>query len=350
MDARLVRITGRGAAENPPNRFEHIEYVRDEDSEDEISIQTQLLKDSSRSIIAYNDSPDVGFDASINPYRGCEHGCIYCYARPTHEFLGLSSGLDFETKIFVKEEAPALLRKELASPKWRPQTLAISGVTDAYQPVERKLRLTRRCLEVLLECRNPAIIVTKNHLVTRDIDLLREMARHNTIGVFISVTSLDPQLARVMEPRASTPSMRLEAIRTLSEAEVPVGVMVAPVVPGLTDHEIISIVSEAAKAGARSANYVLLRLPYANKELFDSWLTRNFPDRRNKVLSHIRDTRGGNLNEYQFGERMRGKGPFAEQIAGMFRLACRKAGIANERLSLTTDHFKRPGEQLGLFE
>jgi DNA repair photolyase len=346
-----VQITGRGTSHNPPNRFDQLSYVRDEDAGDEeTSIRTQLLRDSSRSIIAYNDSPDVGFDASINPYRGCEHGCIYCYARPFHEYLGLSAGLDFETKILVKENAPELLRQELASPRWKPQVLAISGVTDGYQPIERKLGLTRRCLEVLVEFRNPVIIVTKNHLVTRDVDLLAELAQFNAAMVCISVTSLDPALARVMEPRASTPANRLEAIRTLSNAGVPVRVLVAPVVPALTDHELPSIIEEAARAGARFAGYVMVRLPHGVSGLFQHWLDVNFPDRKEKVLNKLRSLRGGKLNDPNFTTRMRGEGLFAEQVKKMFHLACRRHGLNRESLELSTSDFRRPGgSQLDLF-
>src|SRR2546429_781398 len=255
----------RGAGSNPPNRFEkiHLEPDADWNPEEDPLPRTQFLKDRTSKIIAYNDSPDVGFEASVNPYRGCEHGCIYCYARPFHEYLGFSAGLDFETKIMVKENAPELLRRELASAKWKPRVIALSGVTDCYQPVERKLKLTRRCLQVLAEFRNPAVIVTKNHLVTRDADVLRELARHNAAAVFISVTTLDADLRKVMEPRTSPPVGRLTAIETLSQAGVPAGVLVAPVIPGLTDHEMPSIIAAAVKAGAQFAGYVVLRLPHA---------------------------------------------------------------------------------------
>jgi DNA repair photolyase len=345
-------IHGRGTAENPPNRFEKLVYLRDPDLDDgeQPLSKTQFLRDVSKSLITYNDSPDVGFDASINPYRGCEHGCIYCYARPYHEYLGFSSGLDFETRILVKEDAPDLLRKELASRRWTPKILAISGVTDPYQPIERKLQLTRRCLEVLAEFRNPTIIITKNGLVARDLDQLRELARYDAAAVCVSVTTLDAELARVMEPRTSTPANRLDAIRTLSEAGVPVRVLVAPVIPGLTDHEITSIITSAADAGARYAGYVVVRLPYAVKELFESWLEEHFPDRKKKVLNRIREMRGGKLNDPNFGSRMKGQGVFAEQIKSMFKLACRKAGIEEGGPELSTAAFRRPdGAQLGLF-
>jgi DNA repair photolyase len=344
---------GRGTPENPPNRFERLAYLPILESPDdkEHAVKTQYLKDASRSLVTYNDSPDVGFDASINPYRGCEHGCIYCYARPYHEYLGFSAGLDFETRILVKEDAPELLREELASPKWQPKVVAISGVTDAYQPIERKLQLTRRCLEVLAEFRNPVVIVTKNQLVTRDIDLLKELANFDAAAVCVSVTTLDAELARVMEPRTSTPANRLEAIRTLTEAGVPVRALVAPVIPGLTDHEIPSIIQAASEAGARHAGYVVVRLPHGVKELFERWLEDHFPDRKKKVLNRIRAIRGGKLNDPNFGSRMRGEGVFAEQINSMFELACRRCGIEFGAPKLSTAAFKRPARpQLSLFD
>jgi len=345
-------IKGRGAATNPANRFEQIHLERDADwnPEEDPAPATQFFHDSTRTIIAYNESPDVGFGASINPYRGCEHGCIYCYARPTHEYLGFSAGLDFESKIMVKEHAPELLRAELSSPKWKPQTLAMSGVTDCYQPIERKLRLTRRCLEVLVEFRNPVGIVTKNHLVTRDVALLRELAKVSAAAVFVTVTTLDAGLAAKLEPRASLPSHRLAAIEALHQAGIPVGLMVAPVIPALTDHEMPAILSAGAKAGACCAGYVPLRLPFGLGNLFEDWLTRYFPERKDKVLNRIREIRGGKLNDSNFGSRMRGEGIFAEQIEKMFEIASRKAGIPNQRLDLSTASFRRPtGAQLTLF-
>ncbi len=346
-------LRARGAAENPPNRFEKIALERDPDwsDPDEPAPPTQFFKDHSDTIINYNDSPDVGFEASVNPYRGCEHGCIYCYARPFHEYLGFSSGLDFETKIMVKEDAPELLRRELSSPKWTPRVIALSGVTDCYQPVERKLKLTRRCLEVLAEFRNPVAIVTKNHLVTRDADVLGELARHNAAAVFISVTTLDTELRKIMEPRTSPPAGRLAAVETLSRAGIPVGVLVAPVIPGLTDHEMPSIIAAAVHAGAQFAGHVVLRLPYAVAPLFEQWLTRHFPARKEKVLNRIRAIRGGKLNDPRFGSRMSGEGIFAEQIEAMFAAACRKAGIEGNSLKLFTSAFRQPADrQLHLFD
>ena len=345
-------IRGRGASANPANRFERISYEPDpDDNEDPRSAPaTILLRDQSRSIIAYNDSPDVGFNASVNPYRGCEHGCIYCYARPTHEWLGFSAGLDFESRLVVKEQAPELLRQELSSPKWTPQTLTLSGVTDAYQPVERRLQLTRRCLEVLVEFRNPVAIVTKSQLVLRDTDLLSELTRYQAAAVFLSVTSLDGDLARVLEPRAPQPHARLAAIEGLARAGIPVGVMVAPVIPGLTDHELPAILSAAAQAGACCAGHIVLRLPFGVSSLFVKWLEEHFPDRKEKVLSRVRALRGGKLNDPNFGSRMKGQGILADAIHALFDAGCRKAGISrHDRLHLSTAAFRRQQSQPSLF-
>ena len=345
------KIHGRGAASNPQNRFEKTSYqVSEWDEPEDPSPHTVFLKDETRSIINYNDSPDVGFAASINPYRGCEHGCIYCFARPNHEYLGFSAGLDFETKILVKEDAPQLLRQELLSRNWKPQVIAISGVTDAYQPVERRLKLTRRCLEVLVEFRNPVVIITKNELVTRDIDLLAELAGYDAVLVFVSLTSLDGELARELEPRAPQPARRLAAIESLSEARIPTGVLVAPVIPALTDHEMPAIISAAANAGALVAGYVPLRLPYGVAPLFEEWLTLHRPLRKEKILNHIRSIRGGRLNDPNFGSRMHGSGPYAEQIAELFEMSCRKAGLNSARPALSAAAFRRPGPaQMSLF-
>jgi DNA repair photolyase len=341
-------IHGRGASFNPPNRFDRIHYEPDPDSppEEEVAPTTILLRDTTRTIIATNDSPDVGFDASINPYRGCEHGCAYCYARPYHEYLGFSAGLDFESKILVKEDAPELLRRELSSVKWQPRVLGISGVTDAYQPVERRLRLTRRCLEVLADFRNPVAIVTKNHLVTRDRDLLGELARHSAALVFISITTLDAELCRRMEPRATQPAGRLAAVRELHEAGIPVGVLVAPIVPGLNDHEIPAILQAAAEAGAAFAGYTLLRLPYGLAELFESWLTQNYPERKDKVLGRIRELRGGQLNDARFGSRMRGEGVLATTIGDFFALARTRAGLGRRPPTVSPAAFRRPADPM----
>ncbi len=344
-------LRGRGAAENPPNRFERIACERDADwnEPDDPSPKTQFYRDNSESIIAYNESPDIGFSASINPYRGCEHGCIYCYARPFHEYLGFSAGLDFETKILVKENAPELLRRELMSPQWKPQTIALSGVTDPYQPVERRWKLTRRCLEVLAEFRNPVSLVTKNYLVTRDIDLLAELARYQAAVVFVSVTTLDEELARVMEPRTAMPAARLRAVRELNAAGIPAGVFIAPVIPGLTDHELPALVRAAKEAGAQFAGMVPVRLPGAVAELFIGWLERHFPERKAKVLAQIRAMRGGKLNESRFGQRMRGEGILAKQTAKLFAVTCRQVGLSMRGPELSTAAFRRPaGSQLEL--
>jgi DNA repair photolyase len=348
----LPPVRGRGAAVNPKNRFDAIETVPEppQDSDDISSPQTQFFADSSKSIIAYNDSPDVGFDASVNPYRGCEHGCVYCYARPTHEYLGFSSGLDFETKIMVKEDAPELLRKELSSRSWKPQLVALSGNTDCYQPVEKKKQLTRRCLEVFLEFRNPVVIITKNFLVTRDVDILAELARYDCVGVTISVTTLDHKLSSLLEPRASRPARRLAAIKMLAEAGVPVGYLQAPMIPGLTDSEAPAIGAAAAKAGAMFSGYVALRLPFAVKSLFEDWLEQNYPAKKGKILSRVREIRGGKLNDPNFKSRMRGEGIYAEQMAKLFQLARKKSGITERWPKLTIEHFRRPGiDQLKLF-
>ncbi len=343
-------IHGRGAAGNPVNRFEKLEYERDDDAdpEDEPAHATQFLKDHSRSIIAHNNSPDVGFSASVNPYRGCEHGCIYCYARPTHEFLGMSAGLDFETKILVKEDAPDLLRAELSSPRWKPEVLVLSGVTDCYQPIERKLKLTRRCLEVLCEFRNPTGIITKNRLVTRDIDLLQELAKLNAVSVALSITSLDRNLQRVLEPRTSTPENRLAAIRALADAGIPVSVMTAPIIPGLNDPEIPAILQAAANAGATGAGYVAVRLPYAIKDLFENWLEQHRPLAKEKILNAIRSMRGGKLNDPRFKSRMRGEGVVADRIKTLFEISKKRFGLEGVRRKLSVEAFRRPGEQLRL--
>ena len=342
---------GRGAGGNPPNRYDRIVLERDEDWDprQDSSPRTQFLRDHSSTAITFNKSPDIPFNASINPYRGCEHGCSYCYARPTHEYLGFSAGLDFESRIMVKENAPELLRRELSSPRWKPQELAMSGVTDCYQPVERRLKLTRRCLAVLAEFRNPVSIITKNFLVTRDLDLLRELAAHRAVQVNISINSLDADLARKLEPRASSPRQRLAAVEALARAGVPVGVLVAPVIPALNEPEMPAVLKAAKAAGAGWAFTEVLRLPLTVAPIFEDWLTRVVPEKKDKVLGRIRALRGGKLNDSRFGSRMRGEGIFAEQIAQMFEIARRRAGIPDDAPAMSVADFRRPeGRQLAL--
>ncbi|MGI8436750.1 MAG: PA0069 family radical SAM protein [Chthoniobacterales bacterium] len=345
-------LATRGASANLANRFEklHVELdpVEPTDDDERPRVATQFFRDGARTIIAKNTSPDIGFERSVNPYRGCEHGCAYCYARPTHEYLGFSAGLDFETRIMVKENAPELLEAELASPKWEPQTVMLSGVTDPYQPVERRLRLTRRCLEVLAKFRNPVGIITKNKLVTRDLDVLSELAAHHAVAVNLSVTTLDRKLQRILEPRTSPPQARLDAIAQLRAAKIPVGVMVAPIIPGITDHEMPAILAACGKAGAQFAGYVVLRLPLAVAPLFERWLDEHFPARKEKVLGRIRSLRGGDrLYDATFGKRLKGEGIFAEQIASMFDVARPRASIG-ERIKLSTTSFRPAIEQLRL--
>lgn len=351
MKNKNPSIKGRGSRFNPPARFESVERLPETpEGEDSPCPATRFLTDASRTIITRNNSPDVGFEASINSYRGCEHGCAYCYARPTHEYLGFSSGLDFETKIMVKQNAPELLREELSNPNWKPKILAMSGVTDPYQPVERRLRLTRRCLEVLLEFRNPVMIITKNCGVTRDADLLSQLAEFDAAAVFLSITTLDPKLCSALEPRTSPPEKKIEAVATLSKAGIPTGVMVAPVIPGLTDHEIPAIVQAASEAGARFAGMVPLRLPYAVASLFEAWLEEHLPGQKSKVLNRIRSIRGGKLNDPDFGSRMKGEGAFARQIRDLFEIACKRSGIRGNGPILSTRQFKpSPRPQLVLF-
>ncbi len=345
--------TGRGTGWNPKNRFEKLEYVPDSSDEPDPDdapppVRTQLFRDHTQTILSRNKSPDVGFDVSLNPYRGCEHGCAYCYARPTHEYLGWSSGLDFESRILVKEDAPELLRKALSSKRWKPETLSLSSVTDCYQPIERRLKITRRCLAVLVAFRNPVSVITKNHLITRYADLLGELARRHAAEVNISITTLDPALAKALEPRASPPARRLAAIRELTAAGIPVRVMVAPVIPGLNDHEIPSIIAAAAEAGARDAMYVALRLPWAVADLMQRWLDEHYPGHKAKILERIRDLRGGRLDDPRFGSRMRGQGIYADTMRRLFIVAVRKAGLKRGLPPLSTKSFCAPGGQLPL--
>jgi DNA repair photolyase len=338
-----MNLPKRGATINPTNRFDKMEVSIDEELKlEELNPQTLYLRDGTRTIISYTVSPDIGFGASINPYRGCEHGCSYCYARPYHEYLGFSAGVDFETRIMVKASAPELLRNELSSPKWRPQPLAMSGVTDCYQPIERKLQISRRCLEVLAEFRNPVTILTKNYLVTRDADILRELASVEAAYVNLSITTLDSALARRLEPRASLPRHRLEAIERLSSEGIPVGVMVAPVIPGLNDHEIPAILRAARQAGAGRAGYSLLRLPHGVKEIFSAWLGEHLPEARAKILGRIRGVREGNLNDSRFGTRMRGEGAEAESIRRLFELCVSRERFNTVATQLSTAAFRNP--------
>ncbi|MGI8820560.1 MAG: PA0069 family radical SAM protein [Chthoniobacterales bacterium] len=346
---------GRGASGNPANRFEALHVQLDpvepsQEGEDERPpLRTQFFRDLTKTIIARNNSPDVGFETSVNPYRGCEHGCAYCFARPTHEYLGFSAGLDFESKIMVKENAATLLEAELTSPKWKPQVVAMSGVTDPYQPAEKRLQITRRCLEVLAKFRNPVGIITKNRLVTRDLDLLSELAKHHAVAVNISVTSLDRKLQHIMEPRTSTPEARLDAIAQLRAAGIPVGIMVAPIIPGITDHEVPAILDACGKAGAQFAGYVVLRLPWAVAPLFERWLQEHFPERKEKVLARVRQMRGGDkLYDSRWAKRQEGEGIYAEQIGSIFDVARRRAGIGG-RPVLSTAAFRRPIDQMELF-
>lgn len=346
-------VPGRGASGNPKNRFKEYHREIDPDNtdlEEYIEPDTKLIRDSSRSIITENDSPDVSFDVSLNPYRGCEHGCIYCYARPTHETLGFSAGLDFESRILIKENAPELLREELSDPDWEPEVVALSGVTDPYQPIEEGLELTRDCLKVFRKFRNPVSIITKNDLVTRDLDLLSTLHEQNCVRVNLSITTLDQEICREMEPRTSQPHRRLKAVKKLADRDIPVRVMVAPVIPGLTDHELPRILERAAEAGATSAGYVPLRLPHGVKDLFLNWLEEVFPEKKNKITNRIRSMRDGALNDSSFHSRMEGSGVFAEQMKSLYQVGLEKSGLSESGTALTTSNYSRPGpEQLSMF-
>lgn len=352
------RIVGRAAAGHHPNRFESVhleddhEHLEYEEQPAERRVETVLLPDQSQTIIRENDSPDIPFRYSINPYRGCEHGCSYCYARPSHETLGLDAALDFETKIMVKYDAAKLLRAELNHPRWQAEQITISGVTDCYQPAERELKITRSLLEVMLEARQPLSIVTKNALVVRDLDLLAPLAAMKLVQVNISLCSLDAELLRTMEPRTSSPTARLRAIRELTSAGVPTRVMCAPVIPGLTDEAIPSVLEAAHDAGAQAAGFVLLRLPYAVKPIFLNWLEQHFPLKRPRVEGLIKETRGGKLNDPRFGTRMRGEGNYAKQIEQTFRVFAHKYGLDKRLPELDSSQFVPPqsvGGQKRLF-
>jgi DNA repair photolyase len=351
---------GRGANVQPANPYLAVRLEDDFDhiaGDEEYLAQldrppTQYLSDESQSIVAENNSPDVGFRYSINPYRGCAHGCSYCYARPGHEYLGFTAGLDFETKVLVKHRAPELLRAWLARPSWRPETIAFSGVTDCYQPAERQFQITRGCLAVAAECRQPIGIITKNALVTRDLDLLSDLAGHGAVRVCLSITSLDAKFARVMEPRTSSPEARLRAMKELNEAGVPTCLMLAPVIPGLNDSEIPAILAAARDAGAKGAGFTLLRLPTTVKDVFLDWLRRSYPDRYNKVEALLRSTRAGALSDSQFGRRHRGTGNMAGLIADTFHLWSKKLGLDGDSPPLNCEAFEPPqitSGQLRLF-
>jgi DNA repair photolyase len=312
--------------------------------------KTELLRDHTSTIISRNNSPDIPFEVSVNPYRGCEHGCVYCYARPTHEFLGMSAGLDFESKIVVKYDAPNLLRKALTDQKWKPQTLVMSGVTDPYQPVEKRLGITRKCIQVLAECNHPLVIITKNHLVTRDIDYLAELAEINASKVVLSITSLDKEITDKMEPRTSRPRKRLQAVKELSEAGIPVHVNIAPLIPGLTDDELVPIIEASAEAGAESVSCNIVRLPYGVKDIFVKWLEDHHPDRKEKVLNRIKEMKNGQLNRSEFGERFRADGPYGDQIRQLIRIHSERLGLNRQKRAMNTSLFRRPEtNQLSLF-
>jgi DNA repair photolyase len=355
MGNKRPEVNGRGSQLDPPNRFGgpvHVldlaEVEHDQEYLDSLRNRpTEYLTDRSRSIVSENQSPDVGFRYSINPYRGCSHGCSYCYARPTHEFLGFNAGLDFETKVLVKEDAPALFREFLARESWQCEVIAFSGVTDCYQPAERRFRLTRSCLEVASEFEQPVAIVTKNALVLRDLDILRSMAERRLVHVSVSLTTLDGELVRSMEPRTSAPAARLRAITALRDAGVPVRAMLAPIIPGLNDTEIPALLAAAKAAGAQHAIFVLLRLPLTVAPVFLEWLQRAQPGRAQKVESRLRGMRGGKLNDSRFGDRMRGSGIMADQIADLFRLLARQHGLDQGLPPVDTTRFRRPQPRTG---
>lgn len=347
---------GRGATANPEGRYEAAQRENFDDGweggGEPRRMQTQVLPERSRTIITRNASPDIPFDRSINPYRGCEHGCVYCFARPNHAYVGLSPGLDFETKLFVKPDAAALLVRELSAPGYRPQTIALGTATDPYQPIEREHRVTRGVLEVLARFRHPVGIVTKSNLVTRDIDILAGMAALNLVKVAVSVATLDPVLARRMDPRAPHPEKRLDAIRTLSAAGIPVMVIAAPIIPSLNDHEIETILEQARENGASEVNTVLLRLPHELDDLVSDWLGEHYPGRQRHVLSLVRQARGGKAYDATYGQRMTGSGAYAELIGQRVRIAKRRLGYRADRLTLDTTRFAKPagpGDQLVLF-
>jgi len=353
---RSGHVPGRGAVSSPGPRYCTSAQPIDDgwpglEPEPE-RIATEVRSERARSILSSNDSPDLPFSASINPYRGCEHGCIYCYARPTHAYLDLSPGLDFETRLVAKDNAPDVLADSLRSKRYRASPITIGANTDPYQPVERQRRITRGVLEVLLDHQHPLSIITKSTLILRDLDILEELAKSSLVHVLVSITTLDAKLMRIMEPRAASPAARLDAVRRLSKAGVPTGVMAAPIIPAINDHEIEQLVAAAARAGARTCAYVLLRLPREVSELFTAWLEQHFPDRRDRVLGLVRDARSGQLNDSEFGSRMRGRGPYAELLARRFEVARRRHGLDKRMPELSCERFELPprrGDQLALF-
>ncbi len=349
-DQRAVgrSLPGRGAASNPANRFEGEERLPDPEQAGQPPSQTTVISERVKTALSYNDSPDIGFDRSLNPYRGCEHGCVYCYARPTHEYFGLSAGLDFETKLFAKTNIDDVLRQEVAAPRYRPRFVALSGVTDPYQPVEKHLELTRRCLNVLAESGHPVEIITKNPMVTRDVDLLRPLARQGAVRVSLSVTSLRGDLARRLEPRVPRPDLRLAAVSQLAAAGVPVGVNISPIIPGLNDEEVPALIRAARDAGAQWVRWILLRLPHGVKGVMAEWLEAHYPDRAAKVLNKVREARGGQLNVSQFGERMRGSGQQVAMIRRLFQTQAEKAGLSLKPPPLSALSFRAPSDQLQL--
>ena len=357
MTTFTQQIRGRGARSNRSGRFEaEVREAFDDgwtaDDALATAIATSVSPERAKTIITHNDSPDVGFSASINPYRGCEHGCIYCYARPAHAYMGLSAGLDFESKLFFKPEAARLLERELSNPRYNPEVIHIGGNTDPYQPQERKLRVTRQVLEVLERFDHPFSIISKSTLILRDLDVISSMATKNLVRVAISITTLDRRLARSMEPRAATPEKRLETVRRLAGAGVPVIVMFAPCIPGLNDHEMEAVLQRAAEAGARGAGYVALRLPLEIKDLFEEWLATDHPDRASRVMSLIRQIRGGKAYDSQWGKRMKGEGPIAALMSRRFATAKQRYGLAEPLPPLDLTHFRIPpqaGDQLQLF-
>jgi len=345
-----IDLKSRGSGVNTKNRFEQLDIDYDLSTFDEyfdqdlelVRIKTKFYNDNTKSILAKNDSPDLGFDYSINPYRGCEHGCIYCYARPTHEYLGFSAGLDFETKIMVKRDAAKLLEEAFRKKSWVPQSIMFSGNTDCYQPIERKLEITRECLKIFLEFRNPVGVITKNALIQRDIDILSELAKLKLVNAVISITTLKRELSRKMEPRTSVPAKRLETIEMLASAGIPVGVNVAPIIPGLNDEEIPAILKAAAERGAKTAGRVMVRLPYSVKALFDEWLKRVYPEKASKIINRIKDIRGGELSNAEFGTRMRGEGEYALHIHSLFKTCCNKYGLNKDIDHTRKDLFRVP--------